>query len=75
MEWKVNIEEVLSSKKPKVGQTLFIAVDGHGGSGKSALAVWLAEKLKAQIVRTIIQQQKESLYVPDLRPERIGVQD
>lgn len=43
---------MLSSRHPKVGKTVFIAVDGRGGSGKSALAKWLGEQLSAQIVRT-----------------------
>ena len=38
--------------KPKVGSVIFIAVDGHGGSGKSTFAKLLAEKLNAQIIET-----------------------
>lgn len=48
----MNIREILSSKTPSVGNTLFIAVDGHGGSGKSTFAKLLGEKLGAQIVQT-----------------------
>jgi uridine kinase len=44
--------EIIATKKPKVGQTLFIAIDGHGGSGKSTLAKWLSAKLEAEIIRT-----------------------
>ena len=51
MKEKINLRKVLATKKPKVGQTLFIAVDGHGGSGKSTLATWLAEKIPAQVVQ------------------------
>ena len=49
---KVNLLQILASKQPKVGKTLFIAIDGRGGSGKSTLAGWLSEKLSAQLVRT-----------------------
>jgi uridine kinase len=49
---KINLRHILSSTKPKVKNTIFIAVDGHGGSGKSTLAKWLSEKLNASIVRT-----------------------
>jgi uridine kinase len=49
---KINLRQILSSKKPKVKNTTFIAVDGRGGSGKSTLAKWLSEKLNASIVRT-----------------------
>jgi uridine kinase len=49
---KINLRHILSSTKPKVKNTTFIAVDGRGGSGKSTLAIWLSEKLNASIVRT-----------------------
>ena len=49
---KVNLLERLLAAQPKVGEVTFIAVDGHGGSGKSALAKILAEKLRAQIIHT-----------------------
>ncbi|MES2225302.1 MAG: hypothetical protein V4480_00645 [Patescibacteria group bacterium] len=48
----MNLRELIATKKPKVGQTLFIAVDGHGGSGKSTLAKWLAQKLDAELIQT-----------------------
>ncbi len=48
----MNIQEKLSSVSPSVGNTVFIAVDGHGGSGKSTFAKLLAEKLGAEIVQT-----------------------
>jgi hypothetical protein len=48
----MDLLKLLSSKKPKVGQTIFIAVDGHGGSGKSTLAKWLSEQVNAQVIRT-----------------------
>ena len=48
----VNLREMLRFRHPKVGDTLFIAVDGRGGSGKSTLAKYVAESLNAQIVPT-----------------------
>lgn len=44
-------EQVLKAS-PKVGNTRFIAVDGHGGSGKSTLADVLARQLNAEIIHT-----------------------
>lgn len=38
--------------QPKVGHTAFIAVDGHGGSGKSTFANVLSGKLGASVIRT-----------------------
>ena len=49
---RVNLPEMLRSRHPKVGNTLFIAVDGRGGSGKSTLAKYLSENLNAEIVQT-----------------------
>ncbi len=48
----MSIQEQLSSLSLTVGSTLFIAVDGHGGSGKSTFAKFLAEKFQAEIVQT-----------------------
>lgn len=48
----INIQEKLSSVNPSVSTTLFIAVDGHGGSGKSTFATWLANRLQAEIIHT-----------------------
>jgi uridine kinase len=48
----VNLRDMLRSKHPRVGDTIFIAVDGRGGSGKSTLAKYVAENLNAQIVPT-----------------------
>jgi uridine kinase len=48
----VDLREMLRFRRPKVGNTLFIAVDGRGGSGKSTLAKYLSEKLNAEVVRT-----------------------
>lgn len=46
------ILERIAANQPKVGNTRFIAIDGHGGSGKSTLAQMLAKQLKAEIVHT-----------------------
>jgi uridine kinase len=46
----MNIEKIIASRKPKVGNVMLIAIDGHGGSGKSALAELLSQKLSAQII-------------------------
>jgi uridine kinase len=48
----IHISDELASRQPKVGNTKFIAVDGHGGSGKSSLADLLAMKLNAQLIHT-----------------------
>jgi uridine kinase len=48
----LDLREILRYRHPKIGNTLFIAVDGRGGSGKSTLAKYLSEKLKAEVVRT-----------------------
>lgn len=48
----MNIPEKLSLLSPSVGNTLIISIDGHGGSGKSTFAKFLAEKLQAEIVQT-----------------------
>lgn len=48
----MNISELIESRGPRVGKTLFIAVDGHGGSGKSSLADQLADLLNAEIIHT-----------------------
>lgn len=48
----MGIQDKLFTKAPSVGSTLFIAVDGHGGSGKSTFAKLLADKLNAQVVQT-----------------------
>lgn len=49
---KIDLAGALATKRPRVGNTLFIAVDGHGGSGKSTFAQLLAQKLHAEVVRT-----------------------
>jgi len=48
----LDLHQLLKSKQPKVGNTLFIAVDGHGGSGKSTFARLLADKLDASLIQT-----------------------
>jgi uridine kinase len=52
MRIMTNIEELLATKPPRVGHVKFIAVDGHGGSGKSSLANLLAHMFSAQIIHT-----------------------
>ena len=50
-----NIENLLSSIAsiaPKAGNTKIIAIDGHGGSGKTTLERPLANTLKAESVDT-----------------------
>jgi uridine kinase len=49
---KVNLPKMIAERVPKVGNSLFISIDGRGGSGKSTLARWLSEKLGVQIVET-----------------------
>lgn len=44
------IKGLISEKEPKVGSTFFVAVDGHGGSGKSTFARLLADALGAQLI-------------------------
>ena len=44
--------ELIRHQRPKVGNTIFIAVDGHGGSGKSTVAEYLSGQLKAEIIHT-----------------------
>lgn len=42
----------LQKIQPKVSNITFIAVDGHGGSGKSSLAEFLSNELNAEIIHT-----------------------
>lgn len=46
------VEQLLDETSAKVGNTRFIAIDGHGGSGKSTLAKLLAKQFNAQIIHT-----------------------
>lgn len=46
------LQNFLATHQPKVGNTLFVAVDGHGGSGKTTLAALLMKKLGAQLIQT-----------------------
>ena len=48
----INLQDIIKTKEPKVGNTLFISVDGHGGSGKTTFAKLLAEKLDAEQIHT-----------------------
>ena len=47
-----SLRNLLAATQPKVGQTRLIAIDGHGGSGKSTIANKLARILDAGIVHT-----------------------
>jgi len=47
-----DLKAKIKERKPKIGDTLFIAIDGHGGSGKSTLADILSGKLDATLIRT-----------------------
>lgn len=42
----------IKETSPKVGRTRIIAIDGHGGSGKSSLAEILARQFDAEIIHT-----------------------
>ena len=46
------LQELLSAKEPKTGKVKFIAIDGHGGSGKSTVAKLIAAELGAEIIQT-----------------------
>ena len=46
----IDLQNLLSQKQPKVGDTTFIAVDGHGGSGKTSLAKLLGQKFAAEVL-------------------------
>lgn len=46
----MNIIEQIANSNPKLGNVRCIAIDGHGGSGKSSLAEILAKKLNAEII-------------------------
>jgi uridine kinase len=43
---------IRSSSPPAGVQTRIVAVDGPGGAGKTSLALWLAQKLDAQVIHT-----------------------
>jgi uridine kinase len=49
---KINFFDILRNKSPRVGNVLFIAVDGREGSGKSTLAELIAKELGAEIIHT-----------------------
>ena len=48
----LNLRNSINSLDPRCGETIFIAVDGHGGSGKSTFASWFSEQLKAEVIHT-----------------------
>lgn len=47
-----DLKNKLLKLEPKVGNTIFIAIDGNGGSGKSTLAEKLSKELNAEKVCT-----------------------
>lgn len=47
-----DLKSLISDAEPKVGEVFFIAVDGHGGSGKSTLGALLAKTMKADLIHT-----------------------
>ncbi len=46
----IKIQQILSQKEPRLGETKLIAIDGYAGSGKSSLAKLLATQLQAEII-------------------------
>ncbi len=46
------VRSIRDSRAPKGIRWRVVAVDGHGGSGKSSLAAWLADALDAPVVHT-----------------------
>ncbi len=48
-----DIAEAILAKAPPAGwEVRIVAIDGHGGAGKSTLAVELAEELRAEVIHT-----------------------
>lgn len=48
----IDIQKQIVHVEAKVGETVFVAVDGRAGSGKSTLAEWLANKLSSEVIHT-----------------------
>ena len=48
----ISISSLLESRQAKAGTTKLVAVDGHGGSGKSTFARLLADQLHVEVVHT-----------------------
>lgn len=46
------VEQLVGEASAKIGNTRFIAIDGHGGSGKSTLANLLAKHFNTEIIHT-----------------------
>ena len=70
-----DLKSLISNARPKVGEVTFIAVDGHGGSGKSTLGALLARTIKAELIHTDDftgfdaspdwpDQLRESIFIP-----------
>jgi energy-coupling factor transporter ATP-binding protein EcfA2 len=47
-----SISSLLALRLPKAGNTKLVAVDGHGGAGKSTFAELLAQALNTEVVHT-----------------------
>lgn len=48
----IDINTAVAAQPVKVGYARFVAIDGHGGSGKTSLANLLSNKLHAQVIGT-----------------------
>ena len=46
------LRSIRISQAPRGNRWRVVAVDGHGGSGKSSLAEWLADALEAPVIHT-----------------------
>jgi uridine kinase len=46
------LRAIRGSQAPRGIRSRVVAVDGHGGSGKSSLAAWLADALDAPVIHT-----------------------
>ncbi len=48
----INLHALTNQDRPKVGSTLFVSIDGHGGSGKTTLAKKLSALLDCEVIHT-----------------------
>ena len=58
----VSLQKLLESTSPKLGNTLLIAIDGRGGSGKTTLAALLMKRFNAQLIQTDDFASWDNLY-------------
>ncbi len=70
----INLQDILKTKEPKVDNTLFIAVDGHGGSGKTTFAKLLAERLEAEQNFPPTEMRLVDGFWEDLDPSSVSYQ-